>query len=58
VPFIFPYVEFEDKVLIDGGSVWNLDIVSAVERCRELVDDDSKIFVDVIDVERNLKAPY
>ena len=33
---------------MDGGTVWNTNLVSAVERCREIVDDDSNITLDVI----------
>jgi len=33
---------------MDGGTVWNTNLVSAVERCREIVDDDSQITLDVI----------
>ena len=37
IPFIFPHVELVDMVLMDGGTVFNLNMVSAVERCKELV---------------------
>jgi len=33
---------------MDGGTVWNTNLVSVVLRCRDLVDDDSKITVDII----------
>jgi hypothetical protein len=33
---------------VDGGVVWNLNLASAVQRCREIVDDDSQITVDVV----------
>lgn len=53
MPFIFPSVDFHNTTLIDGGSAWNLDVASAINRCRELVDDDSKIVIDIIDVGSN-----
>lgn len=34
---------------MDGGAVWNTNLVSAVQRCREVVDDDSKIIVDIVE---------
>ena len=34
---------------MDGGTVYNINLVSAVHRCREVVDDDSKIVLDIID---------
>jgi hypothetical protein len=37
---------------MDGGVAWNLDIASAIHKCRNLVDSDDKIFLDVIDVEK------
>ena len=33
---------------MDGGTVWNTNLVSAVERCRETTDDDSEITLDII----------
>jgi hypothetical protein len=33
---------------VDGGTLWNLNIVSAINRCREFVDDDSKITLDIL----------
>ena len=33
---------------MDGGTIWNINLVSAVERCREQVDDDSQITIDII----------
>lgn len=32
---------------MDGGTVWNSNLVSAVEKCLTLVDDKSKIIVDI-----------
>lgn len=39
---------------MDGGTVWNTNLVSAVERCKELVGgDESKIILDVIICDHN-----
>lgn len=49
IPFVFPNQEWPTHYFaMDGGSVWNLNLVSAVQRCREIVDDDSKITIDII----------
>jgi hypothetical protein len=56
VPFVFLPVPFEDKLLMDGGVVWNLDVASAILKCKEIVDDNSKIFIDIIDVDMNMAA--
>lgn len=33
---------------MDGGTVWNNNLVSAVERCHEIVDSDEQITIDII----------
>ena len=50
IPFVFPDQKWPqfNMVGIDGGTVWNTNLVSAVQRCREKVDDDSKITVDIL----------
>jgi hypothetical protein len=52
MPFVFPTMTINDKILMDGGTAWNLDVASAIDRCLEIVDHHSKIIVDIIDVER------
>ena len=49
VPVVFLYRNYEDKILIDGG--WSgeaLDIEDAIFRCREIVDSDDQITIDII----------
>lgn len=48
IPFIFPPQKIGDYVLMDGGTIWNVNLVSAADRCREIVDDDSKIIMDIV----------
>jgi len=33
---------------MDGGTVYNTNLVSAVERCRETADEDKDITLDII----------
>jgi len=33
---------------MDGGTVYNTNLVSAINRCKEIVDDDSKIILDIV----------
>jgi hypothetical protein len=33
---------------MDGGTVYNTNLVSAIQRCQEQVDDDSQITMDII----------
>ena len=56
IPGVFPHQiwpglgpDGDDVVCMDGGTVWNTNLVSAIERCREQVDDDSQITLDVIE---------
>jgi len=55
VPFIFPPIKIGSKIMIDGGVAWNLDVSSAIEKCRTLVDSDSKIVLDIIDLDRSIE---
>ena len=32
----------------NGGSVWDSNLLSAINRCRETVDDDSEITLDIV----------
>ena len=48
IPGVFETLKWKGHVLMDGGTVWNTNFVDAVERCREQVDNDSEITVDVI----------
>jgi len=42
IPFVFPHQEWANGVIaMDGGSTWNTNLVSAVNRCSEITDDDS-----------------
>lgn len=56
IPFVFPDQQWpeEELVLMDGGTVWNINLVSAVQRCREDPDiKDEDIIVDLINCDRN-----
>ncbi|CDW82507.1 patatin-like phospholipase family protein [Stylonychia lemnae] len=49
IPFVFPHRHIKNWTLMDGGTVWNSNLVSAMNRCQEIVGDDlSKIVMDVI----------
>ena len=48
VPFVFPNQHIDGRILMDGGTVWNSNLMGAVERCREIVDRDEDIIMDVI----------
>jgi predicted acylesterase/phospholipase RssA len=41
IPGVFEPDNWGKAVLMDGGTVYNTNLVSAVQQCREQVDDDS-----------------
>jgi hypothetical protein len=52
VPTFFPYSTFDDEIYVDGGTTGVLvDISGAIDRCREIVDDDSNITLDIVFVQ-------
>jgi predicted acylesterase/phospholipase RssA len=48
MPSVFPYVSQKERILIDGGVLLNVDVASAVKRCKEIVDREEDIILDVI----------
>jgi hypothetical protein len=48
MPGVFQYWEKDGFIFIDGGSTLNLDAFAAVHRCREFVDYDSEITIDIL----------
>lgn len=47
IPGIFAPHVWRDMALMDGGTVYNVDVDSAVRQCKELVEDESQIIVDI-----------
>jgi predicted acylesterase/phospholipase RssA len=39
IPIVFPPTHFRDSYFIDGGTVWDVNISSAINGCLDLVDD-------------------
>ena len=48
IPAFFPPTNRDDKTLIDGGVVWNIDIPTAVRRCYEVVEDQKDMIIDMV----------
>ena len=48
IPFIFPPQKIGNYLLMDGGTIWNLNLITAADKCKEIVNDDSKITMDII----------
>ena len=47
IPVALQPRHFKGYVLMDGGTVWNVNIDAAINKCREIVSDDSDIIVDI-----------
>ena len=49
IPTVFPPYSWKGKGLfVDGSLAMNVNVEDAIKQCRELVDDDSKITVDIL----------
>jgi len=49
IPTIFPPFNWDGVGLfMDGGTIKNVDIQAAINQCMEVVDDESKITIDVL----------
>jgi len=47
IPGVFPPQRFKDRWFMDGGTVWNVNIDSAIQGCLEKVDSLDKITIDI-----------
>ena len=47
IPGVFPPQHFKGMILMDGGTIWDVDILSAVNQCLELVDSEEDIIIDI-----------
>ena len=47
-PVAFPYTEFRGHKLMDGGTTWNSNMMSAILKCHSLGYKESDIVLDVI----------
>lgn len=48
IPAAFEPTQRGERTLIDGGVIWNLDVATAIRRCKEVVDDYKDIIVDFV----------
>ena len=48
IPTVFPPYNWDGVGLfMDGGTINNVNIAGAIEQCKEIVNDESKITIDV-----------
>jgi hypothetical protein len=48
IPGVFPDTVIDGKMLVDGSTAWNNNMVSAFDECMRRVGDPSKITLDAI----------
>ena len=48
IPVVFAPQHFHDMYLMDGGTVWDVNVQSAIEQCLQKVEDQSDIYLDVM----------
>lgn len=58
IPAVFPSTKWKGKVFFDGGVIYSADLYSGVLKCRTLVDDDSKITVDIMQTHLPKKSKF
>jgi len=48
IPFVFEPHHWKGRgTYMDGGTVYNINVEGAIRQCLDLVDDESKIVIDV-----------
>lgn len=47
IPVVFQPRPVDGNFYMDGGTVWNTNIASAIQKCYEKVGDYSKISLDI-----------
>ena len=49
IPTVFPPIAFQDKLMMDGGTIWNTNIQQALDMCTNVLGhDDANITVDIL----------
>ena len=43
-----PHIWEDGRLFMDGGTIRNVNTLSAIEQCLEIVDDESQITIDVL----------
>jgi predicted acylesterase/phospholipase RssA len=48
IPGIFPPMAFKGHLLMDGGTVWNINVDSALRQCSEAGATNEEITLDIL----------
>jgi Zn-dependent M32 family carboxypeptidase len=44
--------------MMDGGTEWNINLVSVVQKCREQVESDADIILDIVSCWTHTEKPF
>ena len=47
IPFAFEPTEYQGHMYMDGGTVWNVDMLGAIDKCHEMGFDDEHVVMDI-----------
>jgi predicted acylesterase/phospholipase RssA len=47
IPFAFAPTPYKGSLYMDGGTVWNINIEDAINKCLEIVPDEEHVVLDV-----------
>lgn len=48
IPIVFPPQHFKGHTLMDGGTVWDVNISSAIDQCQAMGSTNEEITVDIL----------
>ena len=57
-PGFFPPLFKDNTTYVDGSIIISIDIPGAIEKCREIVDNDNDIILDVIMIQERILILY
>jgi predicted acylesterase/phospholipase RssA len=52
IPVAFEPQHFHGGILVDGGTVWDVNVASAINECRAMTERDEDITIDIVTIAR------
>jgi predicted acylesterase/phospholipase RssA len=53
IPFALQPQHLHGGVLVDGGTVWDVNVYSAISQCRAVTENDEDITIDIVTIHSN-----
>jgi len=57
-PFAFPMTELRGRYYMDGGTTWNTNIISAIDKCKQLGYKEEEIVLDIMQLDPMSIEPW